>query len=208
MRRNEFMITDTEQLHALCKQQGWGTLAFSDNEGIPRAVPVNHVWIQDQFVFHGSPGGQKARAFLQDPNCGAVLASYSIVEELSYIPAFWDAEAQDCTCTATQFFRAIEALGRIHVVVDLDEKKQLLLAFVQHQQKLNHVQDTRLPSLDTRELMHCAVWVMRPQRMSGKFKLGQNLDEHVLKRLRIFLHQRNSELDRKTLALMRPKDVP
>jgi len=106
----------------------YGTLAVC-KDNIPYSLPLNFVYLDGCFYFHGSKKGKKIDYIKANAN-----ASFSIVNEGSLIPSYFSSDS-GLACPATQFFSSIIANGVVEFVEDYNQKVNALEALMQKLQK-------------------------------------------------------------------------
>lgn len=197
MRRSEFEITAPALWQEILKQGHWGTLSLVDTEGWPYAVPMNYAWIGESLVLHGSPSGKRGQC-LEHKN----LAQFTVVRDLSFIPS--DVFGSELACGATEFFQSVMLWGHLRPVENTQEKATLLQGMMERlQPQGGHAPILAEDPRYTAALRGVGVWALTPERVSAKFKLGQNLGKEKAARLADFLEKRGEALDLATAQCMR-----
>lgn len=192
MRRKEFLVEAGPVLDDFIRSRTWGTLAMVGPDGLPYGLPLSFAWHRGVFVFHGAAKGRKAGALVH-----GARASFTVVEELSYLPSDRSGSAE--ACESTQFFRSAIAEGQIEVVTEVPARLEWLRALT-----LTYEPAAAPAALDVPEAMlkATAVWLLRPAVLRGKFKLGQNMGLEERQVVLDFLRARDLPVDRLTLGLM------
>lgn len=157
----------------------------------PLLKVVHPVVVDGLVAFHGAPVGEKTAAL-----GGPVVAS--VHEVVAEIPShFTDPEK---ACPATTFYRAVQVDGVLEVVDDPGTKARVLQALMRKFQPGGghapidpaHPDYARLYDKAVRGLLVAAI---RPARISGKAKLGQNKRPAVLSQVVEGLWQRGAPGD-------------
>ncbi len=148
----------------------YGTLALSNDKGMPYALPINFVSIDDAIYFHGSKKGKKID-FINSNH----RASFSVVNSFALIPSFFSS-TKEMACTANHFFKSVIIDGHIKFVSDYNEK---VLAINLLMQKLQPEGNYHPLENDTYTKVISAVEIIKlvVEQADVKIKLGQNLSQ-------------------------------
>lgn len=197
MRRTEFEVTDPALWQDVIRSSHWGTLSLVDPAGWPYAIPMNHVWTGESLVLHGSVAGKRGQCLAHEAR-----AQFTVVKELSLIPS--DVFGSDQACGAAQFFQSVMMWGNLRPVADLQEKAELLQTMMRELQPRGghapiNVDDSRYATA----VRNTGVWVLHPEQVSAKFKLGQNLPDDKALALAKFLERRGEAGDLLTAQWIR-----
>jgi len=196
MRRSELEITDTEELEALLKAGSWGMVSLHSDEEWPYAVPMNYVYTNGIVALHSAPSGKRFELLGKNPR-----VQFTVVKEDSLIPSY--ALGGDIACPATQFFRSVMLWGEARFVSDLAEKADLLQAFMQRlQPEGGHRVISPTDEQYKAMLKHVCVIAIKHEKMTGKFKFGQNLSDENAGKLIRFLQGRALPGDAGTIKWM------
>jgi nitroimidazol reductase NimA-like FMN-containing flavoprotein (pyridoxamine 5'-phosphate oxidase superfamily) len=203
MRRKEFEIKNPNALWPVLDAIEWGTLALVTPQGTPLQVPLNFVRLEDHLYFHGSPAGEKIETLRQNS-----AASFLVVDPHALLPStFFDPEN---ACPASQFFKSILVKGRVRLVEDMAEKARALQALMSKLQPEGGYEPITAasPRYQT-ALRGVAVIALSMDSVTGKFKLGQNLNPKLAERIMEKLEERSGHQDSRTANAMeqdRPTD--
>lgn len=197
MRRNEFSVSDAAELKGLAARCEVGFLGIVDPEGFPRVIPLNFLLKDGCIYFHGALDGEKYNVLAAD-----MKVTFSIIEPHAIIPSYWI--AKDYACPATALYKSVFFRGKGLVVADVTEKAAALQAFMEkYQPEKNYRTISAEDSMYEKPLQKVAVFKIIPNRISVKFKFGQNFNES--KRLDLIqkLEERNKPMDRETAIEIR-----
>ena len=87
VRRQDRLLTQERALQLLSESE-YGVLSMIDSEGLPYAIPVNHVWNGENSIYiHCAPQGKKLVALQHNPN-----VSYCIVGKVNLLPKYFTTE--------------------------------------------------------------------------------------------------------------------
>lgn len=196
MRRNEFMVEDPKEVEQFLAEMSFGFLGTVDESGCPRVTPLNFVFVEGAFYFHGSQAGEKMDHLFQNPK-----VSFSVADEYALIPSYFS--NPDMACPATAFFKSVTASGGAVVVQDLEEKARALGAFMLKLQPEGgydpiNAEDPRYVP----QLKGVALIKLVPSKMSAKFKFGQNLKNRRMDKVLDGLKNRDENRDTLTAELI------
>lgn len=190
----QFEIKDNHLITAILEKVEYGTLALC-KDNCPYSVPINYVYQNGAFYFHGAKKGKKME-FIE----ANAYASLSVVEPFSLIPSYFSSN-ENLACPASHFFRSISVEGAIEIVSDYDEKVtalQALMEKLQPQGKYKHLSDEAYQKM----IDATAVFKLIPSEIRGKIKLGQHLPKERFEMIIEHLKERGSELDKQTINEM------
>ncbi|SEK73113.1 hypothetical protein SAMN04488688_102111 [Paenibacillus sp. cl141a] len=196
MRRDEFAMEDPQEIEDFLRGMSFGFLGTADEEGIPRVTPLNFAYVNGAFYFHGSRMGEKMDHLRRTP-----AVCFTIADEYALIPSYFS--DPEMACPATAYFKSVTAIGEAVIVDDLEEKA---LAMEELMQKLQPEGGYRAIDANDRaytsRLKGVAVIRLTPQRMSAKFKFGQNLKPDRLQAVVEGLACRGKNRDEETAGLI------
>ena len=195
MRRDEFLITDRACIDSFLRSRQSGLLSLTD-DGQPYAVPLNYAWDGESILLHASKEGRKADLLRKGGT-----AQFTVYRDYAIIPSYFTHESDPCH--ATQFFASVFITGRTAEIDDLSAKASALNAVMDQVQgpggfaPLSANNEKVLPMLRS-----VAVFVVRGESVSAKFKFGQNLGDETAGIIIGKLLERGTDLDRETAAMM------
>ena len=190
----QFEIKDNNLITAILKKVEYGSLALC-KENRPYCVPINYVYQDGAFYFHGAKKGKKME-FIE----ANAFASLSVVEPFSLIPSYFSS-SENLACPATHFFRSVTIDGEIEIVSDYNEKVtalQALMEKLQPEGKHKHLSDEAYKNM----IDATTVFKLIPNEIRGKIKLGQHLPKQRFDMIVEHLKERGSELDKQTINEM------
>ncbi|WP_274652587.1 pyridoxamine 5'-phosphate oxidase family protein [Paenibacillus humicola] len=200
MRRAEFAVdpeTNPEELEAFLEEMSFGFIGMIDSEGNPAVTPLNFVYTGGTVYFHGSRIGKKMRSI-----AGNERVSFAAAKEYAVIPSYFTDPL--LACPATSYFKSVRIDGRVRIVDDPQEKAEALGALMRKlQPEGGHKPiDASDPDYAPR-LKGVAVLRLDAERISAKFKFGQNLSDTSRQAVTDGLAGRALPLDIETIELMR-----
>lgn len=196
MRRAEFDIKDKHSINEVLEACEYGTLSLINNNK-PYCVALNFVYFEGSIYFHGSSEGKKIESIKENSN-GAFL----VVNPYSTIPSyFFDTLA---ACPATQFFASVFIEGTLSFVEDGNEKAKILNALMKKFQSEDSFEKIAYDkAMYTKMLDKVAVIKLKPENISCKIKVGQNLNDEKRDKLFEKLKNRSSKVDMQTIKEMK-----
>ncbi|KQY80701.1 flavin-nucleotide-binding protein [Paenibacillus sp. Root52] len=197
MRRKEFTVEEEQEIITFLDQCSFGFLGTISPDGQPRVTPLNFVYMDGCFYFHGSLAGEKMKQIKQNTS-----VSFTVAEEFSLIPSYFT--DPELACPATSFFKSVMAFGQAEPVKDLEIKGRVLQRFMEKlQPQGGYVPIDAADSRYTGQLKAVAVVQITPERLTAKFKFGQNLSSEEFEDLSSKLKARNEGRDTETAEMMR-----
>ncbi|MCG7380572.1 pyridoxamine 5'-phosphate oxidase family protein [Paenibacillus sp. ACRSA] len=197
MRRKEFTVEEEQEIITFLDQCSFGFLGTISPDGQPRVTPLNFVYMDGCFYFHGSLAGEKMKQIKQNTS-----VSFTVAEEFSLIPSYFT--DPELACPATSFFKSVMAFGQAEPVKDLEIKGRVLQRFMEKlQPQGGYVPIDAADSRYTGQLKAVAVVQITPERLTAKFKFGQNLSSEEFEDLSSKLEARNEGRDTETAEMMR-----
>ncbi len=190
-----FEMTDPLQIEAVLQTQSYGTLALSHDDK-PYSLPLNFVYYEGVFYFHGAKSGRKIRVLQANS-----AASFSVTQAHALIPSFFSSDEQ-LACPATHFFKSVIAEGEVNFVEDYDEKVAALTALMQKLQPEGGYKPLHEEAYRKMIDATC-VWKLVPYQMCGKWKFGQHLSEERFEKIVEHLQERGEKVDMKTVDEMK-----
>lgn len=193
--KSQFEIKDKKIINDILERIEYGTLALcKDNK--PYSVPINFVYKNGLFYFHGSKKGKKMEYIESNQ-----YVSLSVVESFSMIQSYFSSN-ENMACPATQFFKSVSIDGSIEIVTNYNEKVlalQLLMEKLQPEGKYKHLNDKSYKKMiDVTE-----VFKLIPIHIKGKVKLGQHLPKDRFDMIIEYLEKRGTQIDKITIKEMR-----
>lgn len=98
MRRKEFKIEQEEEVAQFLQEMSFGFLGTSDEQGQPRVTPLNFVYMEGCFYFHGSHAGGKMESIRQQAR-----VCFTVADEYALIPSYFS--DPHLACPATAYFK-------------------------------------------------------------------------------------------------------
>ena len=183
-------------IDAVLAEVGHGYLGITTPDGWPSVVPLNFVVAGGRLYFHGAAEGEKMESLARDPR-----ASFTVVDAGSLVPSYL--RHPRSACPATQYFRSVMIRGRARFVHDPEEKAFALQALMEKLQPEGGYEPIAADSaLYRKALRNTAVTAIEIERMTGRFKFGQNLGAAKREAVVRGLRDRGEPVDRITVERM------
>lgn len=197
MRRKEFLVEEEEELIYFLNGMSFGFLGTSDEQGKPRVTPLNFVYMEGAFYFHGSHAGGKMESIRKQSR-----VCFTVADEYALIPSYFS--DPHMACPATSYFKSVTAYGTAEAVDDIREKATVLSLFMSKLQPEGGYDpiDAEDPKYRPR-LKGVAVVRIVPDEITAKFKFGQNLKEEARSGVIAGLTERNQRRDEETIEMMK-----
>jgi len=196
MRRSEFQIENQDEIETFIKNAEVGHLGIVDQEGYPRIVPLNYIYVDGSIYFHGALDGEKFELYQSNPK-----VTFSIDVPYSIIPSYWT--AKDYACPASTFFKSVHIRGGGEIVDDLNDKARFLQLFMEKYQPEGGYKEIAVDDpLYKKALIEVTLFKVSVEKMETKFKFGQTLSEEMKRKIVDLLNERNIGLDRETAEEM------
>jgi len=178
-----------------------GYMGIVSPDGWPAVVPLNFVYVDGRVYFHGANEGEKMAALADSPR-----VTFTVAEEFSIVPSYF--RDPKLACPATQYYKSVMIRGRARVVTDVDEKARALQAMMEKlQPEGGHEPIEAASALYRKSLKTTAVVAIEIERMTGKFKFGQNLPASKREAVAEQLASRGCPVDHRTVEAMREYNV-
>ncbi|AIQ54632.1 pyridoxamine 5'-phosphate oxidase family protein [Paenibacillus sp. FSL R7-0331] len=196
MRRKEFQIEQEEEIVSFLQGMSFGFLGTADEQGFPRVTPLNFVYSDGHFYFHGSHAGGKMDSIRRQQQ-----VCFTVADEYALIPSYFS--DPELACPATAYFKSVTAYGKAEPVEDLAEKAAVLSLFMQKlQPEGGYTLITAEDPVYRPRLKAVAVVRITPAQLTAKFKFGQNLKEDNRAGVIRGLTERGGARDAETLEMM------
>jgi len=197
MRRHEFSVQEEQVIIQFLSEMSFGFLGTVDENGSPRVTPLNFVYDQGCFYFHGSRVGEKMNHMRSNDQ-----VSFTVADEYAVIPSYFSDPS--IACPATAYFKSVTVSGSAMLVDDLEEKGRVFTLFMRKLQPEGGYDpiDPADPRYTSR-LRGVSVVKINTIHLSAKFKFGQNLSETEINKVVAGLESRGRERDQETIEHMK-----
>lgn len=192
--KSQVEIKNKSEIDEILNKAEYGTLALC-MDNTPYSVPINYVYIDNMFYFHGSKKGKKMEFMKSNAK-----ASFSVVESYSMIQSYFRSD-EGMACPASHFFKSVSIEGDIKLVEEYNEKVKALQSLMEKYQpegKFKHLSDEAYKKM----IDATQIFKLIPHDIKGKVKLGQQLPKEQFDRVLEHLEKRGSEIDKTTINSM------
>ncbi|MBD7969706.1 pyridoxamine 5'-phosphate oxidase family protein [Paenibacillus gallinarum] len=197
MRRKEFTIEQEAEIEAFLAEKTYGFLGTISVDGDPHITPLNFVYDNGYVYFHGSLAGEKMKHLK-----AKTRVSFNVAEEYALIPSYFSDPL--LACPATAYFKSVTVFGHAEKVSDPSEKAKALSLFMNKlQPEGGYTPIIANDALYKGQLKAVAVIRIVPDRVTAKFKFGQNLEQSKHEKVQALLEERGTNKDVETAELMR-----
>lgn len=197
MRRADYEMSEREEMERLLATADHGYMGVVTPDGWPTVVPLNFVFVDGRIYFHGAGEGEKMESLAGEPR-----VTFTVAEGFSIVPSYF--RDPRLACPATQYYKCVMIRGRARVVTDVDEKARALQAMMEKlQPEGGHEPIEASSALYRKSVRTTAVVAIEVERMTGKFKFGQNLPASKRDEVAERLEARGCPIDHATVEAMR-----
>jgi len=190
-----FEIKDKSLIYDILDKAEYGTLALCA-ESTPYAVPINFVRLDEDIYFHGALSNRKMKMLKQNSK-----VSFSVVENYSLIDSDFSSN-EGLACPATQFFKSVSIEGVASLLNSREQKTKVLTALMQKLQPKGGYKAFSDRAYDS-AIKATAIVKIEVKNISCKFKFGQHLSDERFNMIIANLESRGSEIDIKTVQIMK-----
>ena len=149
MRRKKQLLSESDST-AILEKGSYGVLSVLGDEGYPYGVPMNYIYEDGMLYFHCAREGHKTDAIRREPK-----VSFCVVDSDKVVAEEY-----------TTYFRSVIAFGRIEIVEDTAEKRDIITRLAKHFHPTDSEQHRN--DLIEREFPPLGILRMRIEHMSGK----------------------------------------
>ncbi|GAB6927070.1 pyridoxamine 5'-phosphate oxidase family protein [Paenibacillus sp. JCM 10914] len=190
------MMEDPQEIEQFLSGMSFGFLGTTDEAGQPRVTPLNFSYTNGAFYFHGSRMGEK-----MDHLRHTSTVCFTVADEYAIIPSYYS--DPEMACPATAYFKSVSAIGSVIIVDDLEEKAMAMEGLMQKLQPeggyrtIDAADQSYIP-----RLKGVALIKLVPDRLTAKFKFGQNLKSDRMNAVVEGLTSRGKDRDIETADLV------
>lgn len=170
-----------------------GRIATMDKNGFPFVAPMNFVYHNDSIYIHGFPRGEKYDNIKLDSKCG-----FEVDKELAFLPSYFFEPPTDASLTDTLYVSVV-IKGHAELVTDNMEKATVLNKLIAKYQVEGGYEELR-PDMAT--VRGVNLMKIKPEAMTGKYKLGKYWDSKDKLRIATRILERAIKNPKRTLELL------
>lgn len=186
-------IKSKEKMVEFMQTEHTGRIATVDKNGFPFIAPMNFVYYNDAIYVHGFPKGEKYDNIRLDSKCG-----FEVDKELAFLPSYFFEPPTDASLTDTLYVSVV-VKGYAELVTDNVEKAKVLNRLIEKYQTEGGYEGLR-PDMAT--VRGVNLMRIRPEIMTGKYKLGKYWDPKDKIRIATRIMERAVKNPKRTLELL------
>jgi nitroimidazol reductase NimA-like FMN-containing flavoprotein (pyridoxamine 5'-phosphate oxidase superfamily) len=192
MRRKHSEVTDPKEIQRILSLTTIGRLATVGQDGFPYITPVNFVSLEGKIYFHCAPKGEKLDNLIRDPR-----VCFEVDLPLSYLDIGLDPARP--ICHLHQYYHCVIIRGTATDVKDKALKLAVLNALVAKHEKTEEFEPV---TAEMSGCKACKVIEIKPDSITAKSDLGQNVPDGNRRTIAEYLFKRNQPDDREAVEAM------
>ena len=169
-----------------------GRIASIDKNGYPQIIPMNFVFVNDVIYMHSHVKGEKLENIIQNHKVG-----FEVDRNLEFLPSyFFD---PDDASLADTLYISVVIKGHGKLVSEKNEMTLGLNALIKKYQP----EGKCIPIKEQDDVLnHVAVIKIIPETITGKYKIGQDMQKNDRIKLAKNIYERNSKTCKETLKII------
>ena len=185
-------IKSKEKIIEFLGSQQTGRIASIDENGFPQIIPMNFVFINDTVYMHSHIRGEKLDNIRRNQKAG-----FEVDRSLEFLPSYFS-DPTDASLADTLYISVV-IKGNASIVSNKEEKTIALNGLMKKYQPEGGYEPIK-PDMDV--LKGVEVIKIVPESLTGKYKIGQNMDMKSRIDLARQILERNSHTAKETLDVM------
>ena len=185
-------IKSKEKIIEFLGSQQTGRIASIDENGFPQIIPMNFVFINDTVYMHSHIRGEKLDNIRRNQKAG-----FEVDRSLEFLPSYFS-DPTDASLADTLYISVV-IKGNASIVSNKEEKTIALNGLMKKYQPEGGYEPIK-PNMDV--LKGVEVIKIVPESLTGKYKIGQNMDMKSRIDLARQILERNSHTAKETLDVM------
>ena len=185
-------IKSKKKVIEFLNSQQTGRISSIDENGFPQIIPMNFVFINDAVYMHSHIRGEKLDNIKRNPKVG-----FEVDKSLEFLPSYFS-DPTDASLADTLYISVV-IKGNGSIVSDKKEKTIALNGLMKKYQPEGGYEPIK-PDMDV--LKGVEVIKIVPESLTGKYKIGQNMDMKSRIDLAKQILERNSSTAKETLDIM------
>ena len=185
-------IKSKEKIIEFLGSQQTGRIASIDENGFPQIIPMNFVFINDTVYMHSHIRGEKLDNIRRNQKAG-----FEVDRSLEFLPSYFS-DPTDASLADTLYISVV-IKGNASIVSNKEEKTIALNGLMKKYQPEGGYEPIK-PDMDV--LKGVEVIKIVPESLTGKYKIGQNMDMKSRIDLAKQILERNSSTAKETLDIM------
>ena len=185
-------IKSKEKIIEFLSSQQTGRISSIDENGYPQIIPMNFVFINDVVYMHSHIKGEKLENIKRNQKVGCEVDT-----RLEFLPSYFS-DPTDASLADTLYISVV-IKGNGSIVSDKKEKTIALNGLMKKYKPEGGYEPIK-PDMDV--LKGVEVIKIVPESLTGKYKIGQNMDMKSRIDLAKQILERNSSTSKETLDIM------
>jgi len=185
-------IKSREKIIRFLDEETTGRISTIDVNGYPQIIPMNFVFENNVIYLHSHIKGEKLENITRNSKVG-----FEVDRNLEFLPSYFF-DPSDASLADT-FYISVVIKGEGEMVTEKNEMASALNVLIKKYQPEGKY-DPIKPDDDV--LQHVSVIKITPKIMTGKYKIGQDLDKDSRLKLAEQIYERNSPTMKETLKIM------
>ena len=185
-------IKSKKKVIEFLSSQQTGRISSIDENGFPQIIPMNFVFINDAVYMHSHIRGEKLDNIRRNQKVG-----FEVDKSLEFLPSYFS-DPTDASLADTLYISVVMK-GNASIVLDKEEKTIALNGLMEKYQPEGGYEPIK-PDMDV--LKGVEVIKIVPESLTGKYKIGQNMDMKSRIDLAKQILERNSSTAKETLDIM------
>ena len=188
----KLQIKSKEKIIEFLSSQQTGRIASIDENGFPQIIPMNFVFINNIVYMHSHIKGEKLDNIRRNQKVG-----FEADKSLEFLPSYFS-DPTDASLADTLYISVV-IKGNGSIVSDKEEKTNALNGLMKKYQPEGGYEPIK-PDMDV--LKGVEVIKIVPESLTGKYKIGQNMDMKSRVDLAKQILERNAPTAKETLDVM------
>ncbi len=185
-------INSFEKIKDFLNDEHVGRISSIDENGFPQIIPMNFVFLNDAIYIHSHVKGEKLNNISRNNKVG-----FESDRELEFLPSYFE-DPHDASLADTLYISVV-IKGIASFVTDREEKTLALNGLMEKYQPEGQYDPLKS---DMRVLDAVTVIKIVPETITGKYKIGQDMNPTDRMDLAQKILKRNSLSSKQTLKLM------
>ena len=188
----KLIIKSKKKITEFLNEEQTGRISSIDQNGYPQIIPMNFVFTNDSIYMHSHIKGEKLNNIKRNSKVG-----FEVDRNLEFLPSYFF-DPNDASLADTLYISVV-IKGEASIV---DNKEEMVLALNELMRKYQPEGRYEPMKSDMEVLDAVAVIKVSPKEMTGKYKIGQNMNMSERIELAKNILRKNSKTAIETLSMM------